>query len=33
MLVITADGVEYLESNYRENLQRRRLNAAPAPVS
>jgi curved DNA-binding protein len=29
-LVITADGVEYLESNYRENLQRRRLGAAPA---
>jgi curved DNA-binding protein len=30
MLVVTADGVEYLEGNYRENLQRRRLKAAPA---
>jgi curved DNA-binding protein CbpA len=30
LLVITADGVEYLEGNYRENLQRRRLKAAPA---
>jgi hypothetical protein len=28
-LVITAEGVEYLESNFRENLQRRRLNPAP----
>jgi len=27
-LVITAEGVEYLENNFRENLQRRRLNAA-----
>jgi curved DNA-binding protein CbpA len=31
-LVITADGVEYLERNYRENLQRRRLNAGPTAV-
>ncbi|MGE5242922.1 MAG: DnaJ domain-containing protein [Betaproteobacteria bacterium] len=30
MLVVTADGVEYLEGNYRDNLQRRRLKAAPA---
>ena len=28
-LVITAEGVEYLENNFRENLQRRRLNPAP----
>ena len=28
-LVITAEGVECLESNFRENLQRRRLNPAP----
>jgi curved DNA-binding protein len=28
-LVITADGVEYLEANYRDNLKRRRLNAGP----
>jgi curved DNA-binding protein len=28
-LTITADGVEYLEGNYRENLQRRRLAGAP----
>jgi curved DNA-binding protein CbpA len=27
LLVITADGVEYLEGNYRESLQRRRLRA------
>jgi curved DNA-binding protein len=27
-LQITADGVEHLESNYRQNLQRRRLQAA-----
>ena len=26
-LMITADGVEYLEGNYRDNLQRRRLTA------
>ncbi|HVH27446.1 MAG TPA: DnaJ domain-containing protein [Vicinamibacterales bacterium] len=32
MLVITAEGVEYLEGNYRENLQRRRLQAAPVGV-
>ncbi len=30
MLVITAEGVEYLEANYRETLQRKRLNAATA---
>jgi curved DNA-binding protein CbpA len=29
-LTITADGVEYLEENYRGNLQRRRLTAANA---
>ena len=29
-LLITAEGVEYLEQNYRTNLQRRRLRAAPA---
>jgi len=28
-LQITADGVEFLEQNYRANLQRRRLQAAP----
>ena len=28
-LQITADGVEHLEQNYRANLQRRRLKAAP----
>jgi curved DNA-binding protein CbpA len=33
MLVITAEGVEYLESNYRETVQRRRLQAAPVPVN
>jgi len=27
-LTITADGVEYLEANYRENVQRKRLQAA-----
>lgn len=31
-LVITAEGVEYLEGNYRENLLRRRLGAAPPPA-
>ena len=31
-LVITADGVDFLEQNYRENLQRRRLQAANKPV-
>ena len=31
-LVITAEGVEYLEGNYRENLQRRRLSAGPSPA-
>jgi curved DNA-binding protein CbpA len=29
MLVITAEGVEHLEANYRENLQRRRLGTGP----
>ena len=29
LLQITADGVEHLESNYRETLQRKRLNASP----
>ncbi len=33
MLIVTAEGVEHLESNYRENLQRRRLTAAPAARS
>jgi len=28
-LAITADGADFLESNYSANLQRRRLNAAP----
>jgi curved DNA-binding protein CbpA len=28
MLVITAEGVEFLEANYRETLQRKRLNAS-----
>lgn len=32
LLVITADGVEHLESNYREKLQHRRLKPAPAPA-
>jgi curved DNA-binding protein CbpA len=32
-LVITADGADFLESNYKENLQRRRLNAAPVAAS
>ena len=31
MLTITADGADYLENNYRETLQRRRLNPG-APV-
>jgi curved DNA-binding protein len=30
-LQITADGVEYLEENYRSNVQRRRLQAANEP--
>jgi hypothetical protein len=30
-LLITADGVEYLEQNYRSNLQRRRLQAPAEP--
>jgi curved DNA-binding protein CbpA len=32
LLVITADGVEHLEGNYRENVQRRRLTAGQAAV-
>lgn len=32
MLVITVDGVEYVEKNFREAAQRRRLNAGPTPV-
>jgi curved DNA-binding protein CbpA len=32
MLTITAEGAEYLEGNYRETLQRRRLNPRPEPV-
>ena len=31
-LLITSDGVEYLEQNYRANVQRRRLQAAPEGV-
>lgn len=30
-LMVTADGVDYLEENYRANLQRRRLPAATEP--
>jgi hypothetical protein len=30
--MITADGVDFLEQNYRENLQRRRLQAPKTPV-
>jgi curved DNA-binding protein CbpA len=33
MLTITADGAEYLEGNYRETIQRRRLNPRPESVS
>ena len=33
MLTITADGVEHLETNYRETLQRRRLNPSPETVA
>ena len=32
-LLITADGVEYLEQNYSVNVQRRRLHAAPEAVA
>jgi curved DNA-binding protein CbpA len=32
LLMITADGVDYLERNYQESLQRRRLNPRPQPV-
>jgi curved DNA-binding protein CbpA len=31
MLLISAEGVEYLENNYRESGQRRRLTAGPTP--
>jgi hypothetical protein len=31
-LVITAEGVDFLEQNYRTNLQRRRLEAATSVV-
>jgi curved DNA-binding protein CbpA len=31
-LMITADGVDYLERNYQESQQRRRLNPRPEPV-
>jgi curved DNA-binding protein CbpA len=31
-LLITADGVDFLEQNYRANLQRRRLQAPSTPV-
>ena len=31
-LMITADGVDYLEQNYQESQQRRRLNPRPEPV-
>jgi hypothetical protein len=30
MYIITAEGVEFLEANYKANLHRRRLTAAPA---
>jgi curved DNA-binding protein CbpA len=33
MLTITAEGAEHLEGNYRETIQRRRLNPRPEPVS
>jgi curved DNA-binding protein CbpA len=33
MITITADGAEYLEGNYRETIQRRRLNPRPEPVA
>jgi len=32
-MTVTAEGAEYLESNYRETLQRRRLNPRPEPVT
>jgi curved DNA-binding protein CbpA len=32
LLTITADGVDYLERNYQESQQRRRLNARPESV-
>jgi curved DNA-binding protein len=32
LLMITADGVEYLERNYQESQQRRRLNPRPEPA-
>jgi len=33
VMTVTAEGAEYLESNYRETLQRRRLNPRPEPVT
>ena len=33
LLVITAEGAEFLEANYREDLRRRRLGAAPEVVA
>ena len=33
LMTITAEGAEYLESNYRETLQRRRLNPRPETVT
>ncbi len=33
MLTITAEGAEYLEGNYRETLQRKRLNPSPLAVT
>jgi curved DNA-binding protein CbpA len=33
LLTITAEGAEYLEANYRETVQRRRLNPSPQAVT
>jgi hypothetical protein len=33
LLTITADGAEYLEANYQDTIQHRRLNPRPEPVS
>ena len=32
-LMITAEGVDFLEQNYRANLQRRRLQSSTSPTS
>jgi curved DNA-binding protein CbpA len=32
-LMITAEGVEFLEANYREQLHRRRITAGPSPAA